>query len=344
MPLKNQQYSQFSAEFENFLKGQTEGNPLAALPLEEVREAVANAESALWDRDSEGIKWRELSISAPSVGLEVPIRIYEPSTSPQELPGHIAFMIHGGGWTLGGAYSDSFAVRALVRRLGMVVVTIGYHLAPENPFPVALNECCDALHWICTQSGLVKSPQQKLVMAGFSAGGNLSAAVTQWACRNRLARHIAAQVLFSPATCHYKQLAYASHAFNTELESINNATSPFLSPEQLKGFWDIYDAADGKDSRVSPLLAENLSTQPPTYIQVCGADPLRDEGLAYAERLQRAGVEVGIDIYAGMPHAYHSDLIAIPGRGRTMDDLVKWLSLVLSPRSISEDSIKSQLS
>lgn len=297
---------------------------------------VEQAETNGWTQDAEGIRWRDFTIPSSTGPQSIPLRLFEPASAHFRKAEPVVFMIHGGGWSSGGVYADSFAVRAFVRQLGMTVITIDYRLAPENPFPAAFEDCVDALHWMQSshqQGGPLATTKAQCILAGFSAGGNLAAALSLWAVANGLGPYLSTLVLISPALCHYKQLEKASQVFNVELDSINNAVTPILSGKQLKDFWDMYDPSGGADVRVSPLLGESLSGLPPTYVQICGADPLRDEALAYLDRLREDGnIQVLTDMYPGMPHAFQSEVIGIPSRQRTMDDMVKAVRLLLETK------------
>jgi acetyl esterase len=201
----------------------------------------------------------------------VPVRIY----IPHDARGTIAYL-HGGGWVMGDRDSVDAVCRALAREAHARVVNIEYRLAPEHPFPAALE---DALK-------VVDALERPLAVAGDSAGANLAAVVA------RKRRDLAFQLLVYPVT---------DAGLNTP--SYAEFGEYGLTAAAMRRFWGLY-GADGLDPDASPLRATDLEGAPPAYILTASHDVLRDEGEAYAAALERAGVNVTLKREPGAIHGF----------------------------------------
>lgn len=221
----------------------------------------------------------------------VPLRVYRPDG---EARGTLHF-IHGGGWVVGNLATIDPTARQLCTQLGMVVVASTYRLAPEHPFPAAYEDSLAAALW--TIDNLAELGGGPLVIGGDSAGGNL-AAVTCLALREKGALdEVAAQLLLYPAV----DLRPESANF----ESRRKNADPGLRSEAMDYLVEDYCRGhDAGDWRISPLAAEALSGLPPALVVVLDVDPLRDEALAYADRLREAGVEVEVLKYDNLAHGF----------------------------------------
>ncbi|WP_426436220.1 flavin-containing monooxygenase [Bradyrhizobium genosp. P] len=208
----------------------------------------------------------------------LPYKLYRPATPG---PHPIVVYFHGGGWVLGDELSDDPFCRDLCRRTGMIVVSVGYRHAPEHRFPAAAEDGYAATRWIAAHTAELGGRAGPVLVAGWSAGGNIAAVTCQLA-RDRGGPEIAGQLLVCPVTdCTYDRPSY-----------IENATGYFLTRGLMFWFWDLYcSPADRTDPRASPLRGK-LEGLPPAYVVTCEFDPLRDEGIAYAEALAKAGVPV----------------------------------------------------
>jgi acetyl esterase/lipase len=207
----------------------------------------------------------------------VPMRIYRPSGDP------IATMmfIHGGGFVIGDLDSYDYQCRVLCSRIGVTVVSIDYRLAPEHPFPAAVDDAAAALEWVkANEPG-------PYVVGGDSAGGNLAAGV---------ARGVDVQLLLYPVT-----------DFSTERASMEeNAEGMFLTRDDMEWFHNHYLGGDeslNSDPRASPALGD-LSGLPTALIYTAQYDPLRDDGDAYAAALSAAGVKVVHRRFEGLIHGF----------------------------------------
>lgn len=233
--------------------------------------------------------------AVPGPAGDIPIRVYTPSGDG---PFPMCVYFHGGGFTIGSIDSHDPVTRRLAHEAGAVVVSVEYRLAPEHPFPAAVDDAWAALRWIAAHADeLGGDPAPgRLAVAGDSAGGNLAAVVSLLA-RDAGGPAIAQQLLIYPTT--------DSRMDRGDLyPSIEeNAGAPFLPKAAIEWFGEHYEA-DGDDWRASPILAPDLSRLPPAHVVTAQYDTLRDEGEAYAARLGDAGVPVTVTRYPTMPHVF----------------------------------------
>lgn len=214
----------------------------------------------------------------PIADRALPYRVYKPATPG---PHPVVVYFHGGGWVLGDEQSDDPFCRDMVRRTGMIFVSVGYRHAPEHRFPTAAEDGYAATRWISAQAAELGGKPGPVLVAGWSAGGNVAAVTCQLA-RDRGGPEIAGQLLICPVTdCTFDRPSYN-----------DNATGYFLTRSLMYWFWDLYcSPADRTDPRVSPLRGK-VGGLPPAFVVTCEFDPLRDEGVAYAEAMAAAGVPV----------------------------------------------------
>ena len=224
-------------------------------------------------------------------GLEVPVRIYRPRTKAT-MPALVFF--HGGGWVLGGLDSQDHLCADLARRLSCVVISGDYRLAPEHEFPAAVDDALAVFRWTRHQAEQLHIDAARIAVAGSSAGGNLAAVVAHQ-LRGEPGRPCL-QLLLCPVT-----------DISTESSSYDLFADGFLlSRAMMRWFIRHYAPIEQMrgDERASPLRAADLSGLPPTCVVVAGFDPLRDEGLAYAERLIGAGVAVELVLEPTTIHGF----------------------------------------
>ncbi len=214
----------------------------------------------------------------PGPDGQLPYRLYRPATPG---PHSIVVYFHGGGWVFGDQQSDEPFCRDMCRRTGMIFVSVGYRHAPEHRFPAPAEDAYAATRWISEHAAELGGTPAPVMVAGWSAGGNLAAVTCQLA-RERGGPQIAGQLLVCPVTdCTFDRPSYT-----------DNATGYFLTRSLMYWFWDLYcSPADRTDPRVSPLRGK-LEGLPPAFVATCEFDPLRDEGVAYGEALAAAGVPV----------------------------------------------------
>jgi acetyl esterase len=217
-------------------------------------------------------------------------------------PAATILWIHGGGWVICDLDSHDPMCRLLAAASGCRVIAIDYRRAPEHPFPAPLEDSWDALSWAGETYG-----EQPVILGGASAGGNM-AAVLALRARERGGPELALQVLVYPVTDHVMTTAsYMQHG---------SGPDTFLTTDEMRYFWDLYvaDPAARENPEASPLRAQDLSGVAPAIVLTAEYDPLRDDGLAYAERLRAAGVPVTHRHYDDMIHAFFS-LVNVLERG-----------------------------
>lgn len=208
----------------------------------------------------------------------IPVRLYKPAVQSTLLPVLVYF--HGGGWVIGDLDTHDTLCRELANGAGCAVVAVDYRMGPEHRFPAAVDDCIAATYWVKSQAAALGLDASRLAVGGDSAGGNL-AAVVALAARDAGDLPIKFQLLIYPATD--MRRAAASH--------VTNGQGYLLTNDTIAYFHDHYitDPAHDLDWRASPLLREDLAKLPPALVLTAGYDPLRDEGLMYAQRLSEAG-------------------------------------------------------
>ena len=213
------------------------------------------------------------------------------------------FWIHGGGWTIGTVEQYDPIARQVANATRAVVVSPDYRLAPEHPFPAALDDCWNALRWAVANAVSFGGDSTRLAIGGDSAGGNL-AAVCALLARDAGAPKLAFQALVYPVT----DADFTTASYN------DNGTGYLLDLTQMRWFFDCYtrDGTDPRQWRISPLRAPDVRGVAPALVITGEYDPFRDEGEAYARRLHDAGVPVQQHRYPGMVHAF----FGLPGRVR----------------------------
>ncbi len=228
--------------------------------------------------------------TVPGPGGDIPIRIY--ASAGDNLP--VVMYFHGGGWVLGDIDSHDGTCKQLLAELGeAVVVSVHYRLAPEDKYPAAADDCYAAAAWVAENGAEIGADGSRMAVAGDSAGGNLSAVVSQMA-RDKGGPAIAAQVLHVPVT---------DHSYDTPSYT-ENAEGKLLTRASMVWFWDHYlpSAQAGQEAYASPIKAADLSGLAPALIQTAEFDPLRDEGEAYGAAIEAAGGDVTVHRYDGVVH------------------------------------------
>ena len=230
----------------------------------------------------------------PGPAGALPVRLYTPlNTASEPLPVLVYF--HGGGWVVGNLDSHDPVCRSLANASGCKIVSVDYRLAPEHPWPAAPDDCFAAVQWVAANATSLGVDAARLAVGGDSAGGNLSAVVTIRAHATKGPR-IAFQLLIHPAVDARMQWPSVDE----------NAVGYFLEKAGMEWFYGHYlpDHTDITQADISPLYADALSDLPPAYVVTAEYDPLRDEGRAYAEKLQAAGVPVEYHNYPSMIHGF----------------------------------------
>ncbi|CZR51824.1 related to Putative sterigmatocystin biosynthesis lipase/esterase STCI [Phialocephala subalpina] len=236
-------------------------------------------------------------------GTTIAVRIHKPKNPPAD--GSPIFVIyHGGGFCLGGLDNETLLCRRFTE-LGGIAVNVDYRLAPEHPFPVPPQDAYDALKW--TSENFIKlggNPKKGFLVGGISAGANFSAIVTHLYRDDKLSPPLTGTYLSIP-TCMTAELCPEKYK-PFWLSREQNKDAPILNNDSMRLFERLYNS-DPKSKYRTPMLFSSHKDLPPTYFQICGMDPLRDEALIYEDILrEESGVKTKVDLYPGLPHGFWS--------------------------------------
>jgi acetyl esterase len=268
-------------------------------PLPELRQQLRTMVTLMDEPAPPLPRIEDLAIPGPAG--TIPARLYAPRGGGAPLPAVAYF--HGGGWVQGDLETHHGLCARLALHGGVLVVAVDYRLAPEHKFPAAVDDCLAAYRWLRAHGRDVGADPARVAVAGDSAGGNLSAVVSQ----------LAAAGGTPVPTC--QVLVYPAVDFSLDTESHRELADGHVIPRDRIVFYTnhyLRGEADKADLRAAPLRAPSLAGQPPALIVTAGFDPLRDEGRAYADRLRAAGVDVVYHEYPGQIHAFVSLTKAIP--------------------------------
>ncbi|WP_430476782.1 alpha/beta hydrolase [Bacillus cereus] len=279
---------------EKFLQVFNQMPPIHTMDPKVVRDMLSNAPRPAVSLDLVS-KVENLMIQV-SQDEEIKCRVYIPEGQG---PFPIFIYYHGGGWVLGDIEMVDASCRRIANRTASIVVSVNYRLAPEYKFPTPVEDAYAALEWFYEKGSSFNGDVTRLAVGGDSVGGNLATVVTMMA-RDRKGPNITAQVLIYPAT---------NLEFNTESHQ-TFAKGFGLDREQLVWFRDHYlrNDEDKNNEYASPLVAEDLSGLPPAIVITAENDVLRDEGMAYAERLKKFGVQVEYACEPGMIHGFFANM------------------------------------
>ncbi len=264
------------------------------MPVPQARQEVARQLALIGDPIAIG-EIRNFSIEGPRG--PIPLRLYRPERGGRELPLIVYF--HGGGWVVGDLEECDSVCRFLAKHGQLAVLSVDYRLAPEHRFPAGLEDCLAAFDHAVQQAATLGCDPALVGVAGESAGGNITLALSQLSAQRRAsspeAPMPAFQIPLQPVTDLSRKRA--SYALFGEGFALTEAQMDWYKAHYLA------DESQALDPRASPLLAPDLRGQPPTLMVVAGFDPLRDEALAYAHRLQVAGVPTAVRLFEGSTHA-----------------------------------------
>jgi len=267
------------------------GKPMEETQPKEARKVLEGAQTSVKVDDS-GIDVAEKTIAQDK--LSVKLFIVRPSGKTGVLP--VFMFFHGGGWVLGDFPTHKRFVRDLVVQSGLACVFVEYSRSPEAKYPTALHECYAATKWVAAHGSEIQVDGAQMALAGNSVGGNLTAAVALMAKEN--GPDIKFQLLFWPVT----NADFETGSYN------QYATDRFLTKNMMKWFWDNYTTKKEQRDEIyaSPLKAplSKLKGLPPALVQVAENDVLRDEGEAYARKMDEAGVPVTLVRVQGVIHDY----------------------------------------
>ena len=238
----------------------------------------------------------------------IPVRIYRPSEG-KDLPALVYF--HGGGWVIGDLDWNDGMCRQLCDISGSVVISVNYRHAPEHPYPAAADDAYAGTVWAVQNASRLGISETRIAVGGWSAGGNLAAVVCLM-LRDRGGPEVVHQLMICPAT---------SGAMDTE-SYLTRAEGFGLTADTMEWFWNHYDPSgqSREEPYASPIDAPDLSNLPDAHIITADYDPLRDEGIEYAEMLESNGVNVITTNYAGQIHTFVRETDIFPAGREALEE------------------------
>ncbi|KAH9050807.1 Alpha/Beta hydrolase protein [Lactarius vividus] len=282
-------------------------------------------------------RYRVQDFKVPVEGGEITVRAVIPGTGDEEQTYPLLFWLHGGGMIFGNVDQDDYFMRNLSTELQntLLVYFLGSALAksvaPGHLFPTQLNDSHAALKWaVANVDALSVSLKKGFLLGGCSAGGTLSAGLSIRVRDDPLFSDtpVTGQYLAAPLLVHAD--AYSSRTrFPNELLSLEqNKGAPGLNKELLLGTFKIIGASDPMDPELSPVLASSHANLPPTFFQICGLDPLRDDSFLYDRLLREAGCKTFVKVYPGLPHVFHTGYPTLKSSEQYQSDIrtgLRWL-------------------
>jgi acetyl esterase len=293
-PINPSENSKVEHRIREFLKALNSGGgkPIETLTPAEARKVLVDAQASV-PLELPACDIEEKIISQD--GLQVSLTIVRPVGSKAVTPAFI--FVHGGGWILGDFPTHERFVRDLVFDSGFTAVFVNYTPSPEAHYPTAIKEILAAARWVAAHGAEIRIDAGRLAIVGNSVGGNMAAAVALMAHHQGGPKFKCQAMLWPVTDANFDTGSYHEYA-----------EGYFLSRAMMKWFWDAYtsDFAQRREIYASPLQAttEQLTGLPPALVQVAGNDVLRDEGLAYARKLDVAGVAVTVVNYENLIHDY----------------------------------------
>jgi len=278
--------------------------PLWELTIDEVRASIRAASLQLGapSTDVHDVVDRKMPVPGGEIGL----RVYTPRPASEDRPFPIVVHLHGAGFVAGDLDTHDSIARYYCKHADAVVIAVDYRLAPEHPFPAAVDDAYAAVEWAVEHAHELHGDARRIAVLGDSAGGNLAAVVCQLA-KARNGPRIAFQALVYPVVDFRPGATYPSR------EQFGGGDF-FLSNRDMEFFRSCYlndVPRNGSEPRASPLLGD-LAGLPPALVVTAGCDPLHDEAKAYADRLAAAGVPVEYRCFESTIHAFMSFAAALP--------------------------------
>lgn len=247
----------------------------------------------------------------------IPLRLIRPES---EGPHPVVLFFHGGGWVVCDLDTHQPMAAAIARAANVAVLMVDYRLAPEHPFPAAIEDAEAALDWLIARGEMQGLDTDRIVLAGDSAGGNIAAVLARRvrdAGRAGAAPAIAGQWLIYPVTDLPDPARHRSY--------IDNDHNYGLSTADMAWYWHQYAGSSAASADAIPMLVEDLSDLPSALVQTAEYDVLRDEGEAYAGRMADAGVEVHLSRHPGMIHGFLSLNGMLGGADAALAEGAEWL-------------------
>lgn len=266
---------------------------------------------------SDEVVRRDVMVPGPD-GHQIRLRVHRPVDADGRLPA--LFWIHGGGYVLGSPEQDDLRFDRWCQRFGLTGVSVQYRLAPEHPYPAAIDDCYAGLRWIKEQGSELGIDSDRVGIGGPSAGGGLAAALALMV-RDRADFQIDYQLLIYPMIDDTRTTVSAGWEV------------PVWPPGSNRFGWSSYlgdlFGSDDVPSRAAPAREQDLSGLPPTYVMVGGLDGFADEDIDYAMRLNHAGVPVELHVYPGAPHGFEGFAAQAAVSAQARRDLNNWLGRMI---------------
>jgi acetyl esterase len=289
--------------------------PMYTLPAAQAKAAYEAGSGVLEVPKAPLARVEDFTIPARD-GTPLPARLYAPANS--RLP--VLMYFHGGGFTIGSIASHDILCRELGRLSGCAVVSLDYRLAPEHRFPTAVNDAWDAVQWLASHREQLGLRHGRMGVGGDSAGGTLAAVCAILARDASLALHL--QLLIYPGKA----------AAPDSASQQQYAHGLVLEEPHIRWFFDQYiPPGQRADWRFAPLNAPDVDGVAPAWFGLAECDPLVDEGIAYADKLRAAGIDVDLEIYRGVTHEFIKMGRAIPEALRAHADAARAMAEHLKP-------------
>ena len=265
---------------------------------------------------------KNISVKTQKKSSSINVRVYQVSQALNKTSPAIIYF-HGGGWVIGDTKAQDPMCKDLCSKTAHTIISVDYRLAPEHPFPVAVEDAIEAVNWVIAQAGNFNIDTDALFVAGDSAGGNLAAVVALEA--KQLSTKLKGQILLYPVLDHYSA-NFASYAEFTK--------GVALTAGLMQWFWDLYlkhstllKEGEVQHPLATPLIREDVSHLPATLIILAEKDPLRDEGLAYAKKLQTHGIPVTQHLYPNVQHGFIGSVGPSKHHDDAINDINQWLQI-----------------
>jgi acetyl esterase len=264
------------------------------------------------------VEARDIAISGKLSG-----RLYTPAHSSKTLP--VLVYLHGGGWVAGSVATHDPFCRLLSEAAGVIIVSVEYRRAPEDPHPAALEDALTAVRWAASNATQWGGDAARLALGGDSSGAHLAAVTANRLCAAGEKPVLRALLLLYPVT---------DHPSGNHLSYSENATGYGLEAKLMRWFWEQYAGGSSPDDPdVSPLRLHKVPPLPPTFVATSGYDLLRDDGIAYAEKLAAAGIAVTHMHAPDMNHNFpvHPATVArFPQCDSALTQIAEWLRATLA--------------
>lgn len=275
------------------------------------------------------IKWRgkvDATIHTESINVgsrEKPIfaRTYKPKDASGPLP--VILFFHGGGWVGFDVDTHDPLCRDLCRHTGHMIISVDYRLAPEHPFPAGVNDCLEALDWLIANVEKLGGNANQILICGDSAGGNLAAVVALQA-RTRHPGKLTGQILIYPVTDHISTEWPSYTTYGSKEYPLTHVAIEEIWGWYVKGSKE-WKAGQTSHDLATPYRVKDISGLPRTLVVIANEDLLRDEGIAYADRMKEAGVDVKMTVYPGQKHGFVGTE-PTPAHYQAISEIAQWVS------------------